>query len=85
MSLKKMTLPHFQISTSTAFIPSESDPNLKKYIFAYKIEIKNLGQEEAQLVSRHWVITNSLGHTEEIKGPGVVGLQPKINPQQIFE
>lgn len=85
MSLKKMTLPHFQISASSIYLNSESDPNSKKYMFAYKIEIKNLGTEAAQLVSRHWIITDSFGHTEEIKGPGVVGLQPKINPHQTFQ
>lgn len=85
MSLKKCTLPHFQIAASSIYLESESDPQIKKYMFAYKIEIKNLGQEDAQLVSRHWIITDAFGHTEEVKGPGVVGLQPKIKPNQVFQ
>ncbi len=85
MSLKKITLPHFEIGATSVFIPSESDPQMKKFIFAYKIKIKNLGAEEAQLVSRHWIITDAYGHQESVEGPGVVGLQPKITAQQIFE
>lgn len=85
MSLKKIPLPHFQISTSSVYLENESDPQMKKFMFAYKVEIKNLGLEDAQLVSRHWIITNAFGHTEEVKGPGVVGLQPKITPHQIFK
>lgn len=85
MSLKKITLPHFNIVATTAYIATESDPSLRKYVFAYRIEIKNLGTQTAQLVSRHWIITDSYGNTEEVKGPGVVGLQPKINPDQVFQ
>lgn len=85
MSLKKISLPHFQISATTAYIPSESDPAQRKYMFAYRIEIKNLGNQTAQLVSRHWIITDSYGNKEEVKGPGVVGLQPKITPDQVFQ
>lgn len=85
MSLKKIVLPHFQISATTAYIESESDPSQRKYIFAYRIEIKNLGNQTAQLVSRHWIITDAYGNKEEIKGPGVVGLQPKITPDQVFQ
>lgn len=85
MSLKKVQLPHFQISASSSYIESESDPSQKRYIFGYKIQIKNLGTSQAQLVSRHWIITDSYGHTEEIRGVGVVGLQPKINEGTSFQ
>ncbi len=85
MSLKKLTLPHFEIATSSIYLDAESDPQMKKYMFAYKIQIKNLGTESAQLVSRHWIITDAFGFTEEVKGPGVVGLQPKITPDQTFQ
>lgn len=85
MNLKKIELPHFEITTTSVYLESESDPYSKKYIFAYKIQIKNLGAAPAQLVSRHWIITDAFGHTEEVKGPGVVGLQPKITPEQTFK
>ena len=85
MSLKKITNLNFQIEVATAYVPHESDPENRHYFFAYKISIKNLGQQSAQLISRHWIITDAFGRFEEVRGPGVVGLQPKILPQQSFE
>ena len=85
MSLKKTTQPSFTISSTTVYVESESAPEQGRYFFAYKITIKNVGSHSAQLMSRHWVITDSFGHTEEVRGPGVVGLQPKITPGQSFE
>ena len=85
MSLKKATQPDFKITTTTVYVESESAPEQHRYFFAYKISIKNNGNSTAQLMSRHWIITDALGHIEEVKGPGVVGLQPKITPGQSFE
>lgn len=85
MSLKKTTQTEFRITTTTVFVESESAPEQNKFFFAYKISIKNTGNSPAQLISRHWIITDALGHTEEVRGPGVVGLQPKIQPGQLFE
>lgn len=84
MSLKKLPLPHFQITTVSSYIESQSDPLAKNYTFGYRVEIKNLGSTQAQLVSRHWIITDAYGHIEEVRGAGVVGLQPKINAGQSF-
>lgn len=85
MSLKKTQNVEFQISSTSVFVDSESDPEQHRYFFAYKITIKNIGSSSAQLMSRHWVITDALGHIEEVRGPGVVGLQPKITAGQSFE
>jgi ApaG protein len=85
MSLKKTTQTEFRITTTSVFVESESDPDQNKFFFAYKIAIKNTGSSPAQLISRHWIITDALGHKEEVRGPGVVGLQPKITPGQTFE
>ena len=85
MSLKKTQNVEFQISSTSVFVESESDPEQHRYFFAYKITIKNVGSSTAQLMSRHWVITDALGHIEEVRGPGVVGLQPKITAGQSFE
>jgi ApaG protein len=85
MSLKKTTQTEFRITTTTVYVESESTPEQNKFFFAYKISIKNTGSSTAQLISRHWVITDALGHVEEVTGPGVVGLQPKITPGQVFE
>lgn len=85
MSLKKLTTTDISVNVVTVYVPSESDPTQKNYFFAYKILIKNNGNSPAQLMSRHWIITDAFGHTEEVRGPGVVGLQPRILPQQTFE
>ncbi len=85
MSLKKMQNSEFNISSTSVYVESESDPLLHRYFFAYKITIKNTGSSNAQLMSRHWIITDGLGHVEEVRGPGVVGLQPKITGGQTFE
>lgn len=80
-----MIEPSFAISVTSVFVPQESQPEHKNYFFAYKIQIKNTSNFTAQLMSRHWIITNAFGHEEEIRGPGVVGLQPQIKPGQFFE
>lgn len=85
MSLKKAINTEFQITTTTAYVESESAPDQNRFFFAYKVSIKNTGTSTAQLMSRHWIITDALGHIEEVKGAGVVGLQPKITVGQSFE
>ncbi len=77
--------PHIQVIVTTAYVPAESRPEENYYFFAYKISIKNTGSRSAQLMSRHWIITDGLGRTEDVRGPGVIGLQPKINSGQSFE
>lgn len=76
---------NIQIQVVPVYIPEESDPSKNLYFFTYQVKIKNLGQVSAQLLSRHWVITNGFGHIEEVRGPGVVGQQPIIMPGQEFE
>ncbi len=85
MSLKKTLQTEFKINTTSVYVESESSPDQNRYFFAYKIAIKNVGETSAQLMSRHWIITDALGHIEEVRGPGVVGLQPKISSGQTFE
>ncbi len=85
MSLKKIQTPVFEITATSVYVPTESAPDQNKYFFAYKISVKNKGNQDAQLMSRHWIITDALGHTEEIRGPGIVGLQPRITVGQAFE
>ena len=85
MSLKKTSQNDFKITTTSVFVESESSPEQQRYFFAYKISIRNNGSTTAQLMNRHWIITDALGHIEEVRGPGVVGLQPKISPGSSFE
>ncbi|MBC7370585.1 MAG: Co2+/Mg2+ efflux protein ApaG [Bdellovibrionaceae bacterium] len=83
--MQKSTTTDIQVAITTNYVPQESKPEQSYHFFAYKISITNKGRSEAQLMSRHWVITDALGRTEDVRGPGVVGLQPKIKPGQTFE
>lgn len=85
VSLKKQIQPQFQINAVSVYVAQESQPEKRLFLFAYKITIKNTGHTAAQLMSRQWFITDGLGHVEEVRGPGVVGLQPRILPNQTFE
>ena len=62
------------------YLDEQSDPNARRWVWAYAIEIENRGDETVQLVSRHWIITDAWGRVEEVKGPGVVGEQPVLKP-----
>lgn len=73
------------VQAKAQFIPGESDPDEKRYVFAYKITITNTGTVAAQLISRHWIITDANGQVQEVKGDGVVGEQPLLRPTQSFE
>jgi len=66
------------------YILTESDPAKSRYVFAYSITIANHGQGAAQLLNRYWLITNGDGKRQEVRGPGVVGNQPRIAPGEAF-
>ena len=76
---------NIEISARPKFIPEESDFTKPVYFFSYTITIRNRGSQNFQLLSRHWVITDAFGRREEVKGPGVVGVQPTISPGNEFE
>jgi ApaG protein len=75
----------FEVAVTTQYIAEQSDPEEDSYAFAYTITVNNTGQIPAQLISRHWVIVDALGHTEEVKGLGVVGHQPLLKPGESFQ
>jgi ApaG protein len=75
----------FTVTVLPRFLPEQSDPEGEKYLFAYTIRIANSGQVAAKLVSRHWIITDANQHVEEVRGPGVVGEQPHLEPGEAFE
>ena len=75
----------FQVEVVPHFLPEQSSPEQGLYSFAYTITITNSGQVPAQLISRHWIITDATGQTEEVKGLGVVGHQPLLQPGQSFQ
>ena len=74
-----------EIHPMPQFIPEQSDPDNDRYIFAYTISIKNIGKVPAQLVSRHWVITDGNNDVQEVRGLGVVGKQPLLQPGESFQ
>jgi len=74
-----------RVQVRTSYIPEQSQPREQRYVFAYTIRISNEGTTPAQLINRHWIITHGTGHTEEVRGPGVVGAQPHLMPGQSFE
>ena len=73
-----------EIQIATQFLDDESKPEQDRYVFAYTIRIRNLGRLRAQLLSRHWIITDANGKVEEVRGDGVVGEQPRIEPGDEF-
>ena len=73
------------VKTRVEYIPDQSDVNLERYVFAYTIAITNTGNVAAQLISRHWVITDAAGHVQEVRGLGVIGEQPLLKPGESFE
>ena len=73
------------VAVTTHYIADQSDPAIDRHVFAYTIEIRNTGNVAAQLISRHWVITDGNGEVQEVRGLGVVGHQPLLAPGQSFE
>jgi len=67
------------------YLPEQSDEADNRFVFSYTITINNLGTRPAKLISRHWIITDANHHVQEVRGQGVVGEQPMINPGQGFE
>ena len=73
------------VKVETAFVPDQSDVNASRYVFSYTIKITNIGNVAAQLISRHWVITDAEQQVQEVRGLGVVGEQPLLEPNASFE
>ncbi len=75
----------FLVSVQSVYLHDQSNPEDNQYAFAYTVTIKNIGKIAAQLISRHWIITDANNHVHEVKGLGVVGAQPLLQPNQQFE
>ena len=85
MSFQKQLNPQFEIAVKVQYVEAESKPENSYYFFSYKVNIINKSSFSAQLISRHWIITDADGQVEEVRGAGVVGLQPRIQANQSFE
>ncbi|OZA29947.1 MAG: Co2+/Mg2+ efflux protein ApaG [Hydrogenophilales bacterium 17-64-11] len=73
------------VNVNTTYLAEQSDPSADRYVFAYTVTIANTGTVAAQLISRHWIITDAENVTQEVKGLGVVGEQPLLRPGESFE
>lgn len=83
--MSKQSPYHFEVRVSTQFLEDQSNREKGPYVFSYTIEIENLGQTTAQLVRRHWFITDAYKIVHEVQGDGVVGEQPVLKPGEKFE
>ena len=83
--MESATTRGVQVSVESFYLEEQSNPSEQQYAFAYRVRLKNLGEERVQLLSRHWIITDSVGKVRHVKGPGVVGEQPELEPGEEFE
>ncbi len=74
-----------RVQVRARYSAEHSDPQRSHWFFLYTIRIANEGDQPVQLLTRHWVITDATGHVEEVHGPGVVGVQPRLAPGEHFE
>ena len=73
-----------EVSVLPAYIAEQSDPQNNHYVFSYTVTIRNEGSRPAKLLSRHWIITDGDGTVQEVKGDGVIGKQPYLQPGDEF-
>ncbi|HEX8776979.1 MAG TPA: Co2+/Mg2+ efflux protein ApaG [Rhodanobacter sp.] len=78
------TANDIRVDVETAYVAAQSDPDENRFVFSYTITIHNHGSVPAKLLTRHWVITDANGKVQEVRGDGVVGEQPHIQPGEGF-
>lgn len=80
-----MSRPEFRCDVRVQYLPEQSNPPEGPYGFAYTVSIHNTGDVTAQLIARHWIVTDAVGHRDEVRGLAVVGQQPLLKPGERFE
>jgi ApaG protein len=85
LSTSETTTNGVCIEVDASYAADHSAPQLGQWFFLYSIRISNVGDETVQLLSRHWIITDATGKVEEVRGPGVVGEQPVLQPGEAFQ
>ena len=79
------TTRNIRVAVEPSFLEDQSAPDQHRYVWAYRVRIENRGAEPVQLISRYWHITDARGRVQEVRGPGVVGEQPNIDPGGSYE
>ena len=85
MTMDSQKEHNITVEVVTDYVEGQSEPESERYVFSYTITIRNEGGEPAQLISRHWLITDANGNIQEVKGEGVVGEQPHLKPGEGFQ
>ena len=75
----------FRVNVTPRYLPEQSSPEQDLFVFAYTVSVTNVGEIAAQLISRTWNINDARGHTERVRGLGVIGQQPLLKPGESFE
>lgn len=83
--MSDVTTSGIRVGATAFFLPDESQPEERRYLFGYNIVIVNHSDSPAQLVSRHWVIIDAHGQRQDVEGPGVIGQTPRLTPGQAFK
>ena len=79
------TTREIEVTVKPIYLEDQSEPADNRYVWAYQVRIENTGGETVQLLTRYWKITDSLGRVQEVRGAGVVGEQPRLEPGESFE
>ena len=74
-----------EVQITPQYLPEQSEPDSNQYVFAYTVRITNNGEQTAQIISRHWIITDDNQQVQEVRGLGIVGQQPVLAPGETFE
>jgi ApaG protein len=80
-----MSKPAIEVTVQSRFLEDQSEPERDHYVFSYTVRVRNAGSVAARLLERHWIVTDGNGDVEEVRGEGVVGQQPRIEPGERFE
>lgn len=84
-ALSDITTQGIRVGATAYYMPEESDPAERKYVFGYTVVIANDSNAPAELLSREWIIIDADGHRQDVNGPGVVGKTPRLEPGQVFK
>jgi|SRR5690554_1531145 len=82
---QQKVLPDIQVEVTSHYLPEQSNPEDSRYVFAYHVTISNHGSQAAQLLSRHWIITDAHRQVQEVRGEGVIGEKPTIEPGASYD